>query len=93
MSEEKETQATTRKPPRPMTGVVVSTAMQKTAVVRVETRKKHPKYKKTIRRHKQYLAHDEENSCSVNDVVEIMPTRPLSKLKRWRVARIVRKAV
>lgn len=92
MTEENNAQAP-RKAPRPMTGVVVSTAMKKTAVVRVETRKKHPKYKKTIRSHKKYLAHDEESTCTVNDVVEIMPTRPLSKLKRWRVARIVRKAV
>ncbi|MBI3892830.1 MAG: 30S ribosomal protein S17, partial [Candidatus Wallbacteria bacterium] len=51
-----------------LTGNVVSTAMNKTAVVEVERLKKHPLYKKTIKRHKKYLAHDEENSCSVGDV-------------------------
>jgi small subunit ribosomal protein S17 len=86
------TEAVVRKAPRPLTGVVVSVAMDKSAVVQIETRKKHPKYRKTIRRHKKYLVHDEENSTSVNDVVEIMPTRPLSKRKRWRISRIVRKA-
>lgn len=91
MSEVKTAEAV-RKAPRPMVGVVVSVAMDKSAVVQVETRKKHPKYRKTIRRHKKYLAHDEENSVSLNDVVEIMPTRPLSKRKRWRISRIVRKA-
>jgi small subunit ribosomal protein S17 len=75
-----------------MVGVVVSISMDKSAVVQIETRKKHPKYRKTIRRHKKYLAHDEENSANLNDVVEIVPTRPLSKRKRWRITRIVRKA-
>lgn len=82
-----------KKAPRPLTGVVVSVSMDKSAVVEVETRKKHPKYKKTIRRHKRYLAHDEENAVALNDVVEIMPTRPLSKRKRWRISKVVRKAV
>ena len=88
-----ETQAEeTRKIPRPVRGVVVSTKMDKTAVVQVETRKKHPKYKKTIRRHKKYLCHDEEESAGLNDIVEIMPTRPYSKRKRWRISKVVRKA-
>jgi small subunit ribosomal protein S17 len=94
MSETTDTPVTDRKKaPRPLQGVVVSVAMDKTAVVQVETRKKHPKYKKTIRRHKKYLAHDEENSLAVNDFVEIMPTRPMSKRKRWRVSKVIRKAV
>lgn len=92
MSEVK-TEGTVRTAPRPMVGVVVSVAMNKSAVVQIETRKMHPKYRKTIRRHKKYLAHDEENSASLNDIVEIVPTRPLSKRKRWRITRIVRKAV
>jgi len=75
-----------------LTGSVVSTAMDKTAVVEVERLKKHPLYKKTMKRHKKYLAHDEENACTVGDVVEIIPSRPLSRQKRWAVYRIVQKA-
>ena len=75
-----------------LVGNVVSTAMHKTAVVEVERRAKHPLYKKTIRRHKKYLAHDEGNECSVGDRVEILPCRPLSARKRFRVFRIVKKA-
>ena len=94
MSDTSDTPALDRKkPPRALQGVVVSVAMDKSAVIQVETRKKHPKYKKTIRRHKKYLAHDEDNSLAVNDFVEIMPTRPLSKRKRWRVSKVIRKAV
>ncbi len=78
--------------PKTLTGAVVSTDMEKTAVVRVERIKKHPLYKKTMKRHKKYLAHDEQNSCTVGDVVEITPSRPLSKRKRWLVYRIVKKA-
>jgi len=73
-------------------GNVVSTAMHKTAVVEVERRATHPLYKKTMRRHKKYLAHDEANECSVGDRVEILPCRPLSARKRFRVFRIVKKA-
>ena len=86
------TNADRAKAPRPLQGVVVSVAMDKSAVVQVETRKMHPKYKKTIRRHKKYIAHDEENSAALNDIVEILPTRPISKRKRWRISKIVRKA-
>lgn len=76
-----------------LVGAVVSTAMDKTAVVQVERRAKHPLYKKTIRRHKKYMAHDESNECNVGDVVEIMPCRPMSARKRFRVFRVVTKAV
>ena len=72
---------------------MVSTAMDKTAVVQVERRAKHPLYRKTLRRHKKYLAHDENNECTVGDVVEILPCRPMSARKRFRVFRIVKKAV
>lgn len=91
MSEETETAE--RRTPRPMQGSVISISMEKTAVVRVETRKKHPKYHKTIRRHKNYLAHDEENTATVGDLVEILPTRPLSKRKRWRISKTLQKAI
>ncbi len=73
-------------------GVVVSTAGDKTCVVVVEERKKHPLYGKMITRTTKLHAHDEENSCGVGDTVTIMETRPLSKMKRWRLLEIVEKA-
>ncbi|MCS6950377.1 MAG: 30S ribosomal protein S17 [bacterium] len=73
-------------------GVVVSDRMDKTVVVAVERIMRHPLYGKTVKRTKKFHAHDENNECRVGDVVEIMETRPLSKLKRWRVARIIQKA-
>lgn len=73
-------------------GVVVSTAGEKTCVVRIEERKKHPLYGKMITMSKKLHAHDEENACGVGDTVTVMETRPLSKLKRWRLVEIVEKA-
>lgn len=73
-------------------GKVVSDKMDKTVVVVVETLVQHPLYKKYIRRRKKYYAHDEKNECEVGDIVRIMETRPLSKLKRWRVVEIIKKA-
>ena len=73
-------------------GRVVSTKMQKTVVVLVETRVRHPLYGKFMRRSSKFHAHDEENVCKEGDVVEIMETRPLSKTKNWRLVRIVEKA-
>lgn len=73
-------------------GVVVSTAGEKTCVVAVEERKKHPMYGKMITRTVKFHAHDEENSCGVGDTVSIMETRPISKMKRWRLVEIVEKA-
>ncbi len=75
-----------------MQGRVVGTKMDKTAVVMVERKTKHPLYKKIVRRHKKYLAHDPENRCNLGDVVEIIPSRPLSKRKKWLVYRIVKRA-
>lgn len=72
-------------------GVVISDKMNKTVVVAVETPKRHPLYKKTIKRVTRYKAHDEENKCKMGDKVRIVETRPLSKDKRWRVAEIVSK--
>lgn len=74
------------------TGVVVSDKMNKTVVVKLERRKLHDRYKKFIKVWNQVKAHDEANSCRVGDVVEIMETRPLSKDKRWRVTRVLRKS-
>lgn len=73
-------------------GVVVSDKMDKTVVVLVERRVRHPLYKKEIKKRKKFYAHDENNQCKVGDVVKIMETRPLSKLKRWRVIDIIKKA-
>ncbi len=73
-------------------GNVVSTATAKTAVVEVERLKMHPLYKKLMRRHKRYMAHDEDSTCGVGDVVEIVPCRPVSRRKRWQVLRVVQKA-
>ena len=73
-------------------GVVVSTANDKTCVVKVEARKRHPLYGKMITRSTKFHAHDENNECGVGDVVRIMETRPISKLKRWRLVEIVEKA-
>ena len=74
-------------------GTVVSTKMDKTAVVAVVREVPHPRYIKRVRKTKKYFAHDEEEVCNVGDYVEIQPTRPLSKLKRFKVAEIVRKSV
>lgn len=73
-------------------GVVVSTAGDKTCVVKVEERKKHPLYGKMITSSKKFHAHDEANDAGVGDTVAIMETRPLSKLKRWRLVEIVERA-
>ena len=73
-------------------GFVVSDKMDKTVVVAVEEKSKHPLYKKTISKTKKFKAHDEANACGVGDKVEIMETRPLSKNKRWRLVRIIEKA-
>ena len=73
-------------------GYVVSDKMDKTVVVAVEDRVKHPKYGKILRRTKKYKAHDEQNACGVGDRVLLMETRPLSATKRWRVAEILERA-
>ena len=70
-------------------GKVVSNKMDKTIVVAIETQVRHPLYGKTIKRTYKLKTHDENNECLVNDIVEVMETRPLSKDKRWRLVRIV----
>ena len=74
------------------TGRVISDKMDKTIVVAVEDNVQHPLYKKTFKRTYKLKAHDEENVCSVGDVVKVMETRPLSKDKRWRLVSIIKKA-
>jgi small subunit ribosomal protein S17 len=70
-------------------GVVVSAAMQKTIVVRVERKYRHPLYGKELRESKKYYAHDERNVAREGDRVRIVETRPLSRLKRWRLAEVL----
>lgn len=74
-------------------GKVVSDKMDKTIVVEVTTTKSHPLYKKTVKYSKKYKAHDENNEAKIGDTVLIMETRPLSKDKRWRLVKVVEKAV
>ena len=73
-------------------GYVVSDKMEKTIVVEVEDRKKHPKYRKVVRRTTKLKAHDEQNTAGIGDRVLLMETRPLSATKRWRLVEILEKA-
>ncbi len=72
-------------------GIVVSRSGDKSIVVRVETRRPHPLYGKVVRSFKKYHAHDEDNGAGVGDRVRIVETRPMSKLKRWRLIRVIEK--
>jgi len=78
---------------RQVVGTVVSDKMDKTVVVKVERLVKHKFYHKYIRRQTKFSAHDEENTCKIGDKVLITESRPLSKTKKWRVSKIVEKAV
>ena len=73
-------------------GIVISNKMQKTIVVKVENRYSHPIYLKTIKKTKKYLAHDENNICSIGDQVLLQESRPLSKKKRWTIIKILSKS-
>ena len=75
------------------TGVVTSDKMDKSVVVRVDRIVMHKMYKRYIKRTAKFMAHDENNACGIGDTVEIIESRPLSARKRWRVKRVVRKAV
>ena len=72
-------------------GVVVSNKMEKSVVVAVERKEKHPMYGKFVKKTTKFVAHDEKNECSIGDTVRIMETRPLSKTKNWRLVEIVEK--
>ena len=74
------------------TGIVISDKMDKTIVVRVQRQFKHPLYKKIVRKHKNFKAHDEKNECKSGDLVEIKECRPLSRDKRWVLNRVVEKS-
>jgi small subunit ribosomal protein S17 len=73
-------------------GRVLSNRMDKTVVVVVETRRRHPRYKKVVRYKAKFKAHDEDKTCGIGDLVRIVETRPLSKEKRWRVAEVLTRA-
>ena len=73
-------------------GVVVSDKMDKTIVVAIKTKVRHPLYGKMVNRTRKFKAHDEKNECGIGDTVRIMETRPLSKTKNWRLVEIVEKA-
>ena len=73
-------------------GVVVSDKMDKTCVIQIKTRVRHPLYGKIMNQTTKLKAHDEENACGIGDTVRVMETRPLSREKRWRVVEIVEKA-
>ena len=73
-------------------GEVVSDKMDKTIVVAIKTKVRHPLYGKMVNRTRKFKAHDENNECGIGDTVKIMETRPLSKDKRWRVVEIIEKA-
>ena len=74
------------------TGIVVSNKMDKSILVVVERKVKHPIYGKFVKKTTKFHAHDEKSECTIGDVVKIMETRPLSKTKRWRLVEIVEKA-
>jgi small subunit ribosomal protein S17 len=93
MSEVKATTATAdRNLRKTRIGVVTSNKMDKSITVVIEKKVKHPKYGKFLKQSKKFHAHDEKNECGIGDTVKIMETRPLSKLKRWRLVEIVEKA-
>ena len=91
MSDE-QTTATERGDRKVRTGVVVSEKMDKTVLVQIDRKVRHPLYQKTVRRSNKLAAHDESNDAHVGDTVRVMETRPLSKTKRWRVVEVVERA-
>ena len=83
---------TTRNTRRERIGVVVSNSMEKSIVISVKQKIKHPIYGKFVNKTSRFMAHDEENTCNVGDTVRISETRPLSKNKRWRLVEIIERA-
>jgi len=85
-------EAITRKARKEFIGKVKSNKMEKSIVVAVERKVKHPMYGKYYKKTKTFTAHDENNECNENDIVRIMETKPMSKTKRWRLVEIMEKA-
>lgn len=92
MSETSDTSIAAKKAARTLTGEVVSDKMDKTIVVMVERREKHPLYKKYVRRSTKLHAHDENNECKIGDTIAIEQCRPMSKMKAWRLHSIIERA-
>jgi small subunit ribosomal protein S17 len=86
-------QAVDRSERRTVTGVVTADKMDKTVKVRVERLVQHPQFSKTLRKHYDCYAHDEKREAKLGDKVELMESRPISKLKHWRLVRVVEKAI
>ncbi|MCB0351958.1 MAG: 30S ribosomal protein S17 [Bdellovibrionales bacterium] len=93
MTENTENKSASRGLPKRLEGVVVSTKMNKTIVVSISRQVKHRTYKKFVRETKRYHAHDERMEAKEGDTVQIVETRPMSKLKRWRMQKIITRAV
>jgi len=91
-TESKETTAEERRVRKVMRGMVMSNKMDKTIVVQVNRKVRHPIYEKFVSKRTKLYAHDDQGEANVGDIVEITQTRPMSKLKRWRLLRIVQKA-
>lgn len=91
-SEDAEREAPERNARKVREGVVTSVSMDKTAVVTVISRTRHPRYPKTVQRSSRLFVHDEENTLNEGDRVEVMETRPLSKRKRWRLVKVLERA-
>lgn len=85
-------EATTRNIRKDRIGTVTSNKMDKSIVVLVERKEKHPMYGKFLKRTKKFVAHDEEQTCNIGDTVRIMETRPMSKRKCWRLVEIIERA-
>jgi small subunit ribosomal protein S17 len=83
---------TTRKLRKEITGLVTSDKMDKSIVVIVERKVKHPMYGKFVKKSSKFIAHDEKNECNIGDTVRLMETRPLSKNKCWRLVEIIERA-
>jgi len=81
-----------RKPRKTLVGMVVSDRMNKTVTISVQRSIRHPMYKKIVKKTSKIWAHDAENECRIGDRVKVMSTRPLSKLKRWRVVEILKRS-
>ena len=92
MSDANATSEKRKNPRKVREGVVTSSAMDKTAIVTVTDRVRHPLYRKTMLRTKKLYVHDENNDCNAGDKVRVQETRPLSKLKRWRLVEVLERA-
>ena len=77
---------------RTLEGVVVSNKAEQTVVVQVERKFLHPRYRKTVRSHKKYMAHDAENTCNIGDTVRIVESAPISRRKRWVMEKVLTRA-